>query len=739
MSEQLEGESFQGKVTQLLFVNPQTGYAVARLKVEEDGPGRPAARQKEVTLVGQLAELAPGMLVRVSGRYETHPSFGVQFRVERFETLAGAELGALERYLIDEVKGVGPTLARRIIERFGDETENVLTYAPERLREVRGLSATVAQRISALWRERVGLRELTVFLRTHGVPGFLAQRLYKILGHGALDIIKRDPYVLVATVSGVGFKTADLIAEKIGIARDSPERARAGLLYMLQRMAEEGHVCVPEEHLRTQLETHLGIGSALCWSALSELERRGAIVVEPSHGETWIYLRHLFQAERDLAQLMWRHRGERSPLRPDAVADAVVSAEERLGLALSPEQKKALRVALTHKTAIITGGPGTGKTTLLRALLDALDELRLKYALAAPTGRAARRLAETTGREAKTIHRLLEYSPETGSFVRGPNFPLSVDFLVLDEASMIDVELFADLLAALEAKTSLVIVGDRDQLPSVGPGQVLADLIASGLFPVVQLRQIYRQEQRSQIVAAAHRINSGLMPEFGGDASSDFFFLERNAPEEVLATVKQLVHTRLIGNFGLRDPSEIQVLSPMNRGALGVQALNTELQALLNPRGREIKAGQRHFREGDRVIQLRNNYEKQVFNGDLGRIVRFDDELGRVEVAFDDHRVLYDLTSLTEDLALGYAVTVHKSQGSQYPAVVLVLHHSHYLMLRRNLLYTAVSRAERVCVIVGSRAALLHAVRNAAESRRFTRLTERLRSLAGADKPALSS
>ena len=408
------------------------------------------------------------------------------------------------------------------------------------------------------------------------------------------------------------------------------------------------------------------------------------------------------------------------------IAKAIDAAGKSDGVTLSSEQRRALMIALKAKVAVITGGPGTGKTTLLRSLLVALDSAGLKPTLAAPTGRAARRLADACGREAKTIHRLLEYSPETQDFLRTEEFPLRTNYLVVDEASMMDIELAASLTRAIMPNSSLLLVGDRDQLPSVGPGSVLKDVIGSDLVPVVQLREVYRQARASLIVANAHRLNRGEMPETRNDAEGDFFFFERNAPEDVLATIKQLVHSRLVGRFGIKDPREIQVLTPMNRGPIGAQALNRELQDLLNPHGRELKSGERRFREGDRVIQLRNNYDKLIFNGAIGRVVSVDSEHAKVGVVFEEAHAEYDLSDLDE-LGLAYAISIHKSQGSQYPAVVVPVHQTHYLMLRRNLLYTAITRAERVCVLVGTRSALAQAVRNEDERRRFSRLTERLR------------
>jgi exodeoxyribonuclease V alpha subunit len=402
------------------------------------------------------------------------------------------------------------------------------------------------------------------------------------------------------------------------------------------------------------------------------------------------------------------------------------AAEASAGYELTPEQREALTFALKSRVAVITGGPGTGKTTLLRSLLAALDSAGLKPTLAAPTGRAARRLADATGREARTLHRLLEYAPDTQTFMRTEKLPLRTNYLIVDEASMMDIELAASLLRALMPNSSILLVGDRDQLPSVGPGSVLKDVIGSGLAPVAELREVFRQARQSLIVANAHRLNRGEMPHTSNDPEGDFFFFERNAPEDVAATIKQLVQQRLVGRFGIRDPHDIQVLTPMNRGPLGVHALNRELQDLLNPRGREIRAGDRRFREGDRVIQLRNDYDKLVFNGAIGRVAAVDPERGRVGVVFDEGHAEYDLAEL-DALGLGYAISIHKSQGSQYPAVVMPIHQTHYLMLRRNLLYTAITRAERVCVLVGTRSALAQAVRNEDERRRFSGLAERLR------------
>lgn len=711
-------ETIEGTLDHLLYVNEQTGYSVAAIAI---GHG---IESRRITIVGNFGPLEVGATIRARGRIEKHPRFGEQFKVVDFETIRPAGAVALERYLASEIHGVGPSLARRIAEFFGETLGEVLDNAPDRMREVPGIGRVVAARIVAAWRDSSGLRELTVFLRGHGIAAAHARRIHQTYGKDALDVVKRDPYVLARTIHGIGFRTADAVAEKLGVPRNSIQRARAAALYVLERSADEGHVYAPLEYIESQFDSALEMEGDLARAAIEELAAAGEVVTERGAEHTAVYIKRLWTAETSVAQRIKELDAARPIARP-VIERAVIAALKATEIQLSPEQVQALRTALQSRVTVITGGPGTGKTTLLKSILAALDDVGLKPTLAAPTGRAARRLQEATGRDAKTIHRLLEYAPETGGFVRGKDFPLKANFVIVDEASMMDVELAASLLAALMPNCSLLLVGDRDQLPSVGPGSVLKDIIASELLPVVALREVYRQARQSMIVANAHRLNRGEFPLLSNDPDGDFFFFERNAPDDVLATIKQLVHQRLVGRFGLNDPRDIQVLTPMNRGPLGTHMLNRELQNLLNPAGAELRAGDRILREGDRVIQLRNNYDKGVFNGSIGRIMRVDTEKGRLTIAFEETHADYDLAELDE-IGLAYAISVHKSQGSQYRAIVMPIHSSHYLMLRRNLLYTAITRAERVCVLVGTRSALQQAVRNQDERRRFTRLAERL-------------
>ncbi len=721
-------ETLEGVLDQVLFANDNNGYTVAVVVVAGEHNDF-----RRVTIVGNLAGLEVGSTIRAEGGFEKHPRFGEQFHVVDFETLRPAGAVAIERYLASEIKGVGPAFARRIAEHFGDELGEILDNAPERMREVPGIGAARARLIAATWRDASGLREVTVFLRGHGLGGSHARRIHKFYGKQALEVVRQDPYVLARTIHGIGFRTADSIAEKLGIARNSIQRARAAVLYLLERMADEGHVYSPFEYLEGQFRTALEMEPDLARDAVSELAASGDVIVENAAGHadhdeagahTAVYLKRLHEAEVNVASRIAQLNAGRA-MNKDVIDRAVAAAVKSSELDLSPEQKSALRCALLSRVTVITGGPGTGKTTLLSSLLVALAEAGLKPTLAAPTGRAARRLQEASGRDAKTIHRLLEYAPESGGFIRGKEFPLRTNFLIIDEASMMDLELASSLLSALMPNCSLLLVGDRDQLPSVGPGSVLKDVIASDFVPVVQLREVYRQARQSLIVANAHRLNRGEFPQVSNDPEGDFFFFERNAAEDVIATIKQLVQQRLVGRFGISDPREIQVLTPMNRGPLGTHNLNRELQNLLNPVGREIRAGDRTFREGDRVIQLRNNYDKGVFNGSIGRILAIDTAKARINVGFEETHAEYELAELDE-LALAYAISVHKSQGSQYPAVVMPIHSSHYVMLRRNLLYTAITRAERVCVLVGTRSALQQAVRNQDERLRFSRLATRL-------------
>ncbi|MGI5865373.1 MAG: AAA family ATPase, partial [Myxococcales bacterium] len=686
----------------------------------------------------------------------------------------------IEKYLgSGMVRGIGKVMAKRLVERFGLETLDVIDQHPERLLEVEGIGKVRSTRIREAWDEQREIRQVMLFLQSHGVSPAFAVKIYRYYKDAAISVVASNPYRLAQDIFGIGFKTADAIAQRLGISKDSVERAEAGVLHVLGELSDEGHVYYPHRELLERAREILEIDEAIIAAAISRLAGEHLVVegareasldipgpyptyaasclpsdeaggggapsasasqARPALGpaghdpstthlqareDSPVYLKALHVAESGIASLLRRLMTE--PVAPIAldVPKAVAWFEARAGIELAEEQRAAIAQATYSKVLVITGGPGTGKTTLVNGIISILEKKGRRILLAAPTGRAAKRMSEATGREACTIHRLLELSPKTMSFQRNRDNPLEADLLIVDEASMIDTVLGYDVLKALPPRCQLVLVGDVDQLPSVGPGSVLSDLIDSGAVPVVRLSQIFRQAQQSQIVVNAHRVNRGELPKLEGGASSDFFFLPEETPEAILATIKGLVRERLPRRYGFDPIDDIQVLTPMRRGLLGGASLNAELQALLNPQGRSVVRGSRVFRVGDKVMQLRNNYDLDVYNGDVGRVAHIDAEEQQVEVRFDGRGVAYDFSDLDE-LALSYACTVHKSQGSEYPCVVLPLHTQHYPMLQRNLLYTAITRGKRLVVIVGTRRALAIAVRNADPLQRKTRLAERL-------------
>jgi len=716
--------SLEGSVARITYVSEDTQYVVARLDV----PGKP----DPVTIVGTVLSLTPGETLRVHGRWSHHPKYGEQFKVDRYESVVPATLAGIQKYLgSGMIKGIGPVFAKRLVEAFGGDTLKVIEETPGRLAEVEGIGPIRRQRITTAWAEQREIREVMLFLQGHGVSPAYAVKIFKTYGQAAIATVRENPYRLARDIRGIGFKTADKIAREVGIPADSPLRAAAGILHTLNELTDDGHVYVPETELLRAAEEMLEIPAVLLPDALAALGADEAVVVEPLADGRAVYLKSLHVSETQLAQRLADFlRAPRGVPLID-MSQALPWVEQKTGLALTEEQRQAVRLAFRDKLLVITGGPGTGKTTILQAVIRLLEAKRLRMHLASPTGRAAKRLAEVTRHDACTLHRLLEWNPREGGFQRNARNSLETDFVVVDEVSMIDVLLAHHLVQAIPLTATLLLVGDADQLPSVGPGTVLKDLLAVPGIPAVRLTTIFRQAAQSRIVSNAHRVNRGEFPDLSvtaADRTQDFFFLAEEDPSKLQDLIVDLAQRRLPGKYGLDPLADIQVLTPMHRGPIGAGQLNAALQAALNPPrngAAELLRGGRIFRVGDRVLQLRNNYDKGVYNGDLGRIAAIDPSEQSVAVQVDDREVSYDFSDLDE-LALAYAVTVHKSQGSEYPAVIVPVHTTHYLMLQRNLLYTAITRAKRLLVLVGTRKALAIATKNDATRRRYSRLRERL-------------
>ncbi len=713
-----ESSTLQGTVAKVTFQNPDGRYTVLRLEVKGF---------HDVTVVGEIFPISEGEEVRVSGLWKMHPRYGLQFQAEHWQKIEPATLEGIERYLGSGlIKGLGPTYARRLVSSFGLDTLRVLSQQPHRILEVEGIGRGRWHKIMQAWAKQKGMQEAMVFLQGHGVGSSLAIRIYRALGPETVAKVKGNPYSLADEIYGIGFIIADRIAEGLGIKGDSPLRVRAGILHILSKLSEQGHCFVPLASLKSNTMSLLSLDEAVIDGAIRELVAERKVVKEPGTEESSrIYPRLLFQAEQNVAAAIHRLISNQSFLSSTRMR-SLEQSHGSVELLLEDKQQKAILQALRHKVSIITGGPGTGKTTLLSHLLTLFRHGDVSFVLAAPTGRAAKKMGEMARVQAKTIHRLLEFSPRDGGFQRSEKSPLDVDVVIIDEASMVDLPLMDHLLRAVRSHSHLILIGDVDQLPSVGPGNVLKDLIESRVVPVVVLQHIFRQSGESLIVVNAHRILQGETLLLENDQGTpDFVFVQRENPEEILETLKELVKERIPRLFRDRPERAVQVLSPMNRGLLGTINLNQQLQDLLNPTGDSIERGKWVFRTGDKVMQLRNNYEKSVFNGDLGRIEDINREGEKLRINFDGTLVSYDFDELDE-IALAYATSVHKSQGSEYPGIVIPLHNSHYPMLHRSILYTAVTRGKELVVLVGSKKALWMAIRNVREDHRFTGLKDKL-------------
>ncbi len=733
-----EPATLQGTISRITYQHPDTHYTVARIEI--DGASG-------VTVVGTIFPVSEGEELKVTGFWKNHPRYGLQFQVSHWEKIDPATIEGIEKYLGSGlIKGIGPTYAKRLVSAFGLDTLRVLSDEPLRILEVDGIGEVRARRIMQAWQEQRGMQDVMVFLQGHGVGASMALRIYRVFGSETVARIRENPYALAQEVHGIGFLLADRIANSIGINGDFPLRVHAGVLHVLREFAEQGHCFVPLFTLKRNAAAILGVEEDPVEAAVEKLASAGRLVLqEASDGEVkQVFLEELYHAEQRIASALRDLLATPSSLRGEKIIGAWnntqgtsrgaidLASPELFGpsaVTLDEDQIRATQRALGDKVLVITGGPGTGKTTLLTALLNILRRAKVSFALAAPTGRAAKRMTESAGEEAMTIHRLLEYNPREGGFQRSEDNPLQVDFVIVDEASMVDLVLMDHLLRAIDRHSQLILVGDVDQLPSVGPGSVLRDLIDSGVIPTVVLRRIFRQDRQSLIVVNAHRILQGQTLLLGEQSEKrDFVFVARESEEEILLVVKDLLREhipRLLQLESQEVSQAIQVLTPMHRGLLGTISLNRELQSLLNPVGETLERGGSTLRLGDKVMQLRNNYDKGVFNGDLGRIAAIDREEGSIKVDFYDKRVEYESDEIDE-INLAYATSIHKSQGSEYPAVVIPLHTSHYLMLHRSILYTAVTRGKRLVVLVGSRKALAMAIRNVRLDKRNTGLKEKL-------------
>ncbi|MCY3870864.1 MAG: ATP-dependent RecD-like DNA helicase [Gemmatimonadetes bacterium] len=708
----------RGIVDRITFQNEENGYTVARLQVE----GSTAYNNRLATIVGEMLSINPGETVVLEGEWTTHKQYGAQFKIESYQTVYPSTVEGMRRYLGSGlIKGIGPVTAKRIVDHFGKEALDVIERDPEQLVEVEGLGAKRAKWIIKAWEDQREIHNVMLFLQSHEVGTGYAVKIWKRYGHEAVALIQENPYRLSVDVWGIGFLTADRIAQKMGIPAHSDRRIQAGLLHVLNEAADkEGHVFLPEDALIESCAEALDVPVDAIAPCVAQLLSEESIVVDDKR----VYLPHLYYAEQGAATRCYQ-LSQVQRIELGNIPAEIRAIEQRDGVTFAPRQKLALEKALSHNLLVLTGGPGTGKTTTIKGLIALLEARNKKIALAAPTGRAAKRMSEATGHEAKTIHRLLKFSPSEMAFEKNFENPLEIEALIVDEISMVDTVLMNSLLRAVPISASVVLVGDVDQLPSVGAGNVLKDVIASGTVEVVELNEIFRQAQTSRIITNAHAINRGEMPYVQNDRDADFFFLEVSEPNQVVEMVCGLCAARLPRTYRLDSIEDIQVLVPMYRGETGANNLNQVLQDELNPKGQEMIRGGIRFRVGDKVMQVRNNYDRDVFNGDIGRVQGIEDDILRVR--FQDRVLEYEFSELDE-LVLAYALSVHKSQGAEFRAVVMPLTTQHYMMLQRNLLYTAITRARELVVLAGTKQALGMAVRNNRVAERHTTLSQRIRA-----------
>ena len=713
-------DSIKGHVEVIIFVQPDNGFTVARLK---------EAHKKELTvIVGYLPSIQPGEMIVCKGMWKIHPSHGKQFEVSDCQVEIPCDLVGIQKYLESGlVRGIGPVFAKKIVDRFGIDTLKVIDEMPDRLLEISGLGKGKKEKIVECWNQQRSIRKVMIFLRAHGVSPAFAQKIFKAYGDQSIEKVSSNPFQLAKDIFGIGFKTADALAQKLGLPLHSPERISAGIQYVLWELTNDGHTCYPQKELIPAVKAMLEVEIELIETQLNLLCQKKELILEEIESEPTIWLKTFYAYEQGIAQDLKRLLQSPQSLRAIDIVKACEWVQAQLRISFALQQKEAIQKALHDKIHIITGGPGTGKSTITNAILEISSKLTKKILLAAPTGRAAKRLSEITHRKAFTLHALLEWDPISGGFKRSRSNPLSCDLIIIDEASMIDTPLLFSLLRAIPDYTRVIFVGDIDQLPSVGPGTVLRDLIASKLIGITRLTEIFRQAKGSKIITNAHRINHGDFPEIYTDPKSDFHFIEAQTPEAILQVILQLVAKEIPAQHNFHPIDEIQVLSPMKRGIIGIETLNDELQNVLNPSNRPFFRAGRRFHENDKVMQIRNDYNKKICNGDIGRIEKIDLEEQEMIVTFEDKSVAYEFSELDE-LVIAYAASVHKYQGSECPCIVLPIHTTHFKMLHRNLLYTGVTRGKKQVYVVGTKQALAIAIHNDQVLKRFTGLAQRLKN-----------
>ncbi len=723
----------EGQIERITYTNEENGYTIAKVKVR--------GQKGLVTVVGNLISPAPGEILQMKGEWVNHPKYGEQFKAAHYKTTVPATVYGIKKYLGSGlIKGVGPVMAGRIVKIFGKKTLDIIEDDIEKLTQIDGIGKKRIAMIREAWDDQKEIRDVMLFLQTYGVSSGYATKIFKQYKNRSIAVVKQNPFRLATDIFGIGFIIADSIAEKLGFAKNSELRVEAGILYVLNQLADEGHVYYPYEPLIEKCKEILQANSEVVIKSLAAIAANRKIIIEElneineesiSYNKA-VYLEKFHFCETSIAA---RFKTLIEPPKSIHKVDsekAIEWVQQQLPITLARNQIKAIKCALEKKLMIITGGPGTGKTTIINAILKIFSKLRVKIMLAAPTGRAAKQMSETTGYGAKTIHRLLEFSIKKGGFQKNEEKPLACDLIIVDEASMIDTILMHHLIKAIPPRATFILVGDVNQLPSVGAGNVLKDIIASNMVPVVKLNEIFRQAKTSQIIVNAHKINNGVIPAFKSHDSTgpsrpkdDFYFIQQEDPEKVLKIILELTKERIPRSFGFDPVDEIQVLTPMHKGVVGAGNLNNKLQEVLNPGEDIVVRGNRRYRLNDKVMQIKNNYDKEVFNGDIGRITRIEPIDQEVIISFDDRKVSYDFTDLDE-IVLSYAVSVHKSQGSEYLAVVIPILTQHYILLQRDLIYTAVTRGRKLVVMVGTRKALAIGVKNDKTQKRYTYLRHRM-------------